>query len=298
MKHHTDKKHVPKEESKKAEPKPVPKKRETKPEVTVDPTQEFNLIDKILESTKTVEEAANLVNKEKPVAIVQPRSLNTSDQPEDASSSSTRDVHATNPAERERRKVVEKPYYKYYADETFNLWDGGINMNEVSSFQLYLQAISKCESLEETFTESELNVVGRINPKTVWDYLGKIIKSPTKILDIIKLIPGSESEVIGYVELFTYLKNLDRLGVIKPRSKMIKDFYLIPLSKEERLPPVLQNYNDLDLFKDPNRPDLILGVVIRFGDFPKPPVVKVRFLFIFSILSLMEKFIRKNRMHS
>lgn len=268
-KHHLEnpeKKGVAKEEHKKLEPttiKPIPKKREA-----VDPTHEYNLIDKILESTKTIEEAANLVNKEKPVAIVQPRSLHKSENFESLTKDHTSDLV-------DRRKF-EKPYYKYYADETFNLWDGGINMNEVSSFQLYFQAISKCESLDETFTELELTVVGRIKPDTVWDYLGKIKRSPNKILDVLKLIPGSESEVIGYIELFTYLKNLNRLGVIKPRSKAIKDFYIIPLGKDDSLPLVLQNYKDLDLFTDPTRPDLILGVVIRFGENMKP-VVKVSF---------------------
>lgn len=247
------------------------KKREAKLE-TVDPTYEFNLIDKILESTKTVEEAANLVNKEKPVAIVQPRSLNKTNQSEISTPGSTKDLYTSDLVD---RRKVEKPYYKYYVDETFNLWDGGINMNEVSTFQLYFQAISKCESLDEIFTELELTVVGRINPDTVWDYIGKIRRSPTKILDVLKLVPSSEGEVSGYVELFSYLKNLKRLGVIKPQSKAIKDFYIIPLGKNESLPYVLQNYKDLDLFTDRTRPDLILGVVIRFGENLKPVITKV-----------------------
>lgn len=175
---------------------------------------------------------------------------------------------------------VEKPYQKYYAGKANNVWEGGIIMRAVSKFESYFQAISNCESLNEILTELNFTIIRRKQPDFVRDYLDAVGTSSK--IDFLKLVPRAETEVPGYVELFSVLKKSNKIGVVKSKSKVIKDFYIIPFGKNEsRFIPALQNYQDQDLFTDLTRPDLILGVVIREQDMVAVSRVSIFVLYLF-----------------
>ncbi|XP_036336250.1 LOW QUALITY PROTEIN: uncharacterized protein LOC118746507 [Rhagoletis pomonella] len=264
-------------------------KNKLKKPTTPKSIETFSLIDQILESTKTVEEAANLISergklggKEKerqkkessrqtitppsPTSsgiqyISQPRHSvsigNTSDDQEPTSTVAT---------------PPQDPYIRYSDVDsptlsgnvsTACIWSGNINMVDVASFQIVIQPVVGNSLNLGTLLPDELDVVGRIGPDTVWEYISKIKRSPNKEIVIIRLIPASESETSAYKVLFQYLENRNRLGVINTVSPQIKDFYIYPLGAGKTMPSVLQPTEKVDFYEDPYRPDILMGVVVR-----------------------------------
>ncbi|XP_055923846.1 uncharacterized protein LOC129954153 [Eupeodes corollae] len=236
----------------------------------------FNLIDQILESTKTVEQAANL-QKEKPMpspASLTPAQTTTAPAvPADSTPEATLKLKPQSPSapdsDQEPSSTVsistppEDLYYKYSSDIEASMWTGSINMIDVASFQVSLQTVSGNTYLLSKDLPDELDIVGRISPDTVWDYIGKIKRSPNKEVVIIRLVPSGESETNAYTILYKYLDKRKRLGVIKTTSSNIKDFYIMPLGVGQQMPSVLQPSENFEFYDDVMRPDMLLGIVIR-----------------------------------
>lgn len=258
----------------------------------VNPLETYNLIDQILESTKTVEEAANLVpDRDKDSEVIrkisgtplpsQPITSTTSNRSGDTSC--VIDIHASpNYADSDQEPTStvsiptppHDPYSRFMSTNppTFDinnrcnattLWTGDINMVDVASFQLSVQPVlGNCTGLAKLLAK-ELDVVGRIGPETVWDYISKIKKSPNKEIVIIRLIPASESETSAYKILYEYLDNRNRLGVVKSASPYIKDFYIYPLGAGKQMPTVLRHSEPVEFYDDPFRPDMLIGIIVR-----------------------------------
>uniref|UniRef100_A0A1A9W2B6 PHD-type domain-containing protein n=1 Tax=Glossina brevipalpis TaxID=37001 RepID=A0A1A9W2B6_9MUSC len=248
----------------------------------------FSLIDQILESTKTVEEAANLISdKERdnnsksssnplPIQSITSSSVDSSqkNQPTKTSNSLTTESDQEPTSTVSIPTPPHDPYVRFNAADspTFqgnimryntNLWSGNLNMIDVASFQIILQPIlGNCTNLSKVMP-NELDVVGRISPDTVWDYISKIKKSPNKEIVIIRLIPANESETSAYTILYQYLENRNRLGVIKTTSSQLKDFYIYPLGAGKYMPSVLRPVEHVEFYEDPCRPDILVGIIIR-----------------------------------
>ncbi|KAI9580842.1 hypothetical protein GQX74_013390 [Glossina fuscipes] len=248
----------------------------------------FSLIDQILESTKTVEEAANLIsdkereNNSKSSATSLPGPSITSSNMDSFQKSQLAKLSSslTNESDQEPTSTVSiptpphDPYIRFNAADSpnfqgnimrynTNLWSGNLNMIDVASFQIILQPIlGNCTNLSKIMP-NELDVVGRISPDTVWDYISKIKKSPNKEIIIIRLIPANESETSAYTILYQYLENRNRLGVIKTTSSQLKDFYIYPLGAGKYMPSVLRPVEHVEFYEDPCRPDILVGVIIR-----------------------------------
>lgn len=139
------------------------------------------------------------------------------------------------------------------------VWSGSISMVDVATFQVSLSPLSGSTAMIEF--PKEFDVVGRINPETVWDYLEKIRIS--KDIVLLKFSPRSKSEdnETAYSQFIAYLDARKRLGVIKIPSKMVKDFYIMPLTSHRSLPSILKTTTGFDL--DADRPDLLLGIIVR-----------------------------------
>ncbi|XP_037819855.1 serine-rich adhesin for platelets [Lucilia sericata] len=277
---------------------PSKKHHEQPTKAAINPLETYNLIDQILESTKTVEEAANLVSdrdKEKesesyrkntvtpqPVqaatstvstssgsadsAIVVDIPSNLSSTESDQEPSSTVSIPTPPHDPYSRFIACSSPSSSYSSDLQYtvtSLWTGNINMVDVTSFQLTLQPIVGNSIGLAKLLPKELDVVGRIGPETVWDYISKIKKSPNKEIVVIRLIPANESETIAYKILYEYLDNRKRLGVIKSTSSQIKDFYIYPLGAGKNVPALLQPSEPVDFYDDPYRPDVLIGIIIR-----------------------------------
>lgn len=58
---------------------------------------------------------------------------------------------------------------------------------------------------------TELDIVGRINPDTVWDYIAKMKKTSNKDIVILKLQTANDEEKMQYIALYSYLSSRNRL---------------------------------------------------------------------------------------
>lgn len=90
---------------------------------------------------------------------------------------------------------------------------------------------------------SNLDIVGRISPETVWEYIGKMKSSNSKIISVVRLNAISYEEKMPYLALYSYLSIRNRLGVVKSTNKAVKDFYILPLASQKPIPQVLLPLN-------------------------------------------------------
>ncbi|XP_028028225.1 death-inducer obliterator 1 isoform X2 [Bombyx mandarina] len=120
------------------------------------------------------------------------------------------------------------------------VWNGCINMVDVARFYVSAHEVSGTAVDLEEDLPTELDIVGRINPDTVWEYIGKMKKASNKDIIILRLQAANDEEKMPYIALFSYLSSRNRLGVVKvSNTTTVKDFYVVPLPANTTLPPVL-----------------------------------------------------------
>lgn len=155
-----------------------------------------------------------------------------------------------------------------------DIWSGTINMIDVSTFQITGQTVSgDCDLIKHDLPLT-LDVVGRISPDTVWDYIMKIKKSPNKEILLIRFGSINSNEKSSYYSLYTYLDSRKRLGVIKTSSPYVKDFYILPLGSGQQLPSVLLPITRPGFIEGDQKPDLLIGVIVKIkGKRSAAPVV-------------------------
>lgn len=67
---------------------------------------------------------------------------------------------------------------------------------------------------------AELDIVGRINPETVWDYIGKTKKGTNKDIDLLRLQAANDEEKMQYIALYSYLSSRNRCVFIYNRVEI------------------------------------------------------------------------------
>ncbi|XP_036915936.1 death-inducer obliterator 1 [Sturnira hondurensis] len=140
------------------------------------------------------------------------------------------------------------------------IWKGFINMQSVAKFVTKAYPVSGCfDYLSEDLPDT-IHIGGRIAPRTVWDYVGKLKSSVSKELCLIRFHPATEEEEVAYISLYSYFSSRGRFGVVANNSRHIKDLYLIPLSAEDPVPSKLLPFEGPGL--ESPRPNIILGLVI------------------------------------
>lgn len=140
-----------------------------------------------------------------------------------------------------------------------DVYNGSIYMAEVARFPITASLIS---GSADTFVKNMpdcLEVVGRINPSIVYDYLSKLKSLPGKELVLFRF--GSPDEE-AYDSLFAYFFTRKRLGVIKAIDG-VKDFYIFPIEAKKPLPAVLLPINGPGFFDGEHKPDLLVGVAVK-----------------------------------
>ncbi|CAH1977659.1 unnamed protein product [Acanthoscelides obtectus] len=141
------------------------------------------------------------------------------------------------------------------------LWTGIINMPDVAQISITAHEVSgDCTGLGRELAAS-LDIVGRISPDTVWDYIGKMKCSNSKAISLIRLSANNVEEKMPYLALYSYLSSRDRLGVVKSLNKAVKDFYIYPLAPTKPIPQVLLPLNGPGF--EEQRPALLLGIIVR-----------------------------------
>ncbi|XP_054996621.1 death-inducer obliterator 1 isoform X2 [Sorex araneus] len=140
------------------------------------------------------------------------------------------------------------------------IWKGFINMQSVAKFVTKAYPVSGCfDYLSEDLPDT-IHIGGRIAPRTVWDYVGKLRSSVSKELCLIRFHPATEEEEVAYISLYSYFSSRGRFGVVANNSRHVKDLYLIPLSAKDPIPSKLLPFEGPGL--ESPRPNLILGLVI------------------------------------
>lgn len=88
-----------------------------------------------------------------------------------------------------------------------------------------------------------MDIVGRISPDTVWDYISKMKCSNSKTISLLRLNAINVEEKMPYLALYSYLSSRNRLGVVKSMHKAVKDFYILPLASHKPIPQALLPIN-------------------------------------------------------
>ncbi|XP_050681250.1 death-inducer obliterator 1 isoform X1 [Leptidea sinapis] len=142
------------------------------------------------------------------------------------------------------------------------VWNGCINMVDVARFYVAAHEVSgNAIDLEEDLM-AELDIVGRINPDTVWDYISKMKRSGNKDIVILRLQAANDEERMQYIALYSYLSSRNRLGVVKvTNTATVKDFYIVPLSANTSLPAVMLPLDGPGLGEV--KTHLLIAIIIR-----------------------------------
>ncbi|KAK9744164.1 Transcription factor S-II (TFIIS), central domain [Popillia japonica] len=153
--------------------------------------------------------------------------------------------------------------------QTEHVWKGTINMVDVAQISITAHEVSgDCSGLSEELPSS-LDIVGRISPETVWDYIGKMKCSNSKMISLLRLNATNIEEKMPYIALYSYLSSRKRLGVVKSTNKAVKDFYIFPLGGQMPIPQALLPINGPGF--EESRPPLLVGVIVR--DKRKRPII-------------------------
>lgn len=250
----------------------------------------FNLIDKILEAQSTIDRVLRAEDTKK--TEIKSASKTIPPQGETSVEQKTK-LPSSSECDQEPSSTVTIPtppeylFDKQLSDVESALWQGAITMIDIATVSITVHGVSgDCESIKHELP-AELDVVGRIIPDTVWEYIDKIKKN--KEILLIRLSAATEEDNDAYYVLYKYLYTKKRLGVIKTSSRSLKDFYVFPLASHKSLPSVLQSIDGQGF--ESGRPDLLLGIIVKTTlAVPKrtmpasiPPIAsKVKFNFYFT----------------
>ncbi|RZC42273.1 death-inducer obliterator 1 [Asbolus verrucosus] len=153
---------------------------------------------------------------------------------------------------------VTSPVSKLRSEE---IWRGVINMIDVAQISITAHEVSgDCSGLGVELP-TNLDIVGRISPDTVWDYIGKMKCSNSKIISVVRLNAINIEEKMPYLALYSYLSSRNRLGVVKSTNRAVKDFYILPLASQKPIPQALLPINGPGF--EEARPALLLGILVR-----------------------------------
>ncbi|XP_072940862.1 uncharacterized protein pps isoform X2 [Epargyreus clarus] len=147
-------------------------------------------------------------------------------------------------------------------NSTATVWNGCINMVDVARFYVAAHEVSgNAVDLEEDLS-TELDIVGRINPETVWDYINKMRRASNKDIVVLRLQAANDEEMMQYIALYSYLSSRNRLGVVKvTNTATVKDFYIVPLPANTALPAVLLPFDGPGL--GDVKTHLLVAIIIR-----------------------------------
>jgi hypothetical protein len=105
------------------------------------------------------------------------------------------------------------------------------------------------------------NIGGRVEPHRIYTYIDEIISTDCNDVLLFQMHCGSkEEDKKGFSDLFRYLYEKARYGVIDNRTAMIKDLYLIALKNNSPLPPFFEAFeHDIPAAR---YDDIILAVAV------------------------------------
>lgn len=233
-------------------------------------TDDNSIHDKILKAQSTIDSILHSTEPKHTPSTANASATTMQPAANESDQEPTSTVSIPSPTEGTPESSTPPPLTK-----TAFLWSGSMSMVDVATFKMSLSLLSGSAAMIEF--PKEFDVVGRIGPEIVWDYLEKI--RITKDIVLLRFSPLSSSDdKNAYSTFINYLDVRNRLGVIKVPSKVVKDFYIMPLTSHKSLPPILKTSTGYDMGAD--RPDLLLGIIVRNRISQTPivpaPIVKHR----------------------
>ncbi|XP_067935635.1 death-inducer obliterator 1-like [Watersipora subatra] len=146
---------------------------------------------------------------------------------------------------------------------TPSAWKGFIDAPEIScKFFTTAHGVHGNSDCLKTDLPDSLQIVGRIHPNQVWEYIGQLRHTLSREVILIRFSAVNEEEKASYKVYFKYLSEKKRFGVVGNGSSDIKDMYIIPLPSHESLPVALKPYRH-KVLADDNRPNMLVGLVVR-----------------------------------
>lgn len=102
-----------------------------------------------------------------------------------------------------------------------------------------LSQMSGSTDLADLEMPSSLDIVGRIRPEMVWEYVNQTRRAGTRDIVVFKFTPASDSDRKHYSSFLSHMYKHNRFAVVGAVSKLIKDFYVVPLPKDSPIPLAL-----------------------------------------------------------
>ncbi|XP_033126853.1 PHD finger protein 3-like isoform X2 [Anneissia japonica] len=145
-----------------------------------------------------------------------------------------------------------------------HIWKGSVFMPDVAKFNTAAYEVSGNHKHLSLNLGNTIHICGRIPKEAVWDYFKKLHMSSTTELVVIRLHVADENDKAGYIALYQYFHNRNRIGVVGSAKSPIKDMYILPLPSTEELPSSIGALSSPGLEK--TRPHLLLGLIVRYKD--------------------------------
>uniref|UniRef100_A0A914VF79 Spen paralogue and orthologue SPOC C-terminal domain-containing protein n=1 Tax=Plectus sambesii TaxID=2011161 RepID=A0A914VF79_9BILA len=147
------------------------------------------------------------------------------------------------------------------------IWSGKMVMAGYFRFDTTLTAVSGAGAFAlRDSLPAEINIIGRIPPIVVWEYI-KSVKHSGIGKDLIVLQanePDDPESKAQYEGLFNNMRAKGRYVVVgRFNPRMIKDFYLLPLSSHDSPPEELLPFEGVGLAPPGARRNVILCVIVR-----------------------------------
>lgn len=142
------------------------------------------------------------------------------------------------------------------------IWNGRVNMAGVGAFNGTAKQVGGRE-IESDFEWEELlpavlSIDGRIPPDRVHPYLQNMCELATHDILLIEFTPDDQTD---FRIVYDYFHSKQRYAVIGNKFIRVKDMYLVPVAKDEPLPPFLEMVEHRLAARQ--RPeDILLGVMI------------------------------------
>lgn len=73
----------------------------------------------------------------------------------------------------------------------------------------------------------------------VWDYVNQTRKVGSREVVVFKFIPSTDGDRKNYSAFLNHMYKANRFAVVGTVSKLIKDFYIVPLPKDSPIPLAL-----------------------------------------------------------
>lgn len=138
------------------------------------------------------------------------------------------------------------------------VWRGRINVFKTVSIPITAYEISgDCSNLDQIIS-ANLDVVGTICPKIVWDYISNM-KNTNKIVSLIQL--SATEHKLRYRSFYNFINNKNCLGIARNFKITPQFIYIYPLGSHKPIPQALLPIKGPGL--EESRPTCLMGIIIR-----------------------------------